>query len=244
MNKALRNTARPHLHSPPMTSFSDFLKCCREGIFWAGTTKYSMPGGGQREGCGAPLGAGPGAERLRRGWSGRVCVCACVSRRETAGASTAALPPPAAPPPPATGPCKQRTARDSAGNGAEGGSAGPEGRRGAVGCGRAAPRSAPSVPEPRGAGPRGPVPAPARPLPSRPSLARSAPSSPWPILSRPVPTRSLPARSRLILRCPSPPPYCPRAVPIPTRATPADPAQPIPFHPVPSRPVPLPSHPI
>lgn len=31
-----------YLHKPPMTSFSVFLKCCKEGTFWAGTMKYSM----------------------------------------------------------------------------------------------------------------------------------------------------------------------------------------------------------
>lgn len=214
MNKALRNTARPHLHSPPMTSFSDFLKCCREGIFWAGTTKYSMPGGGQREGCGAPLGAGPGAERLRRGWSGRVCVCACVSRRETAGASTAALPPPAAPPPPATGPCKQRTARDSAGNGAEGGARGRRGGGAPLDAGGrlpAAPRLCPSrgvlarmVPSRRRPVLCRPVrawPVPPRPLPAYPISSRSEPFSPCPISSDPTLPFPTPVLSP---RCPRP----------------------------------------
>lgn len=43
--------AHTHLQSPPITSFSDFLKCCSDGTFCAGTMKYSMPGpGGGRRG--------------------------------------------------------------------------------------------------------------------------------------------------------------------------------------------------
>ena len=217
MNKALRNNARPHLHSPPMTSFSDFLKCCREGIFWAGTTKYSMPGGGQRRAAGRRWARGRARSDCAGAGAGVcVCVCACVSRRETAGASTAALPPPAAPPPPATGPCKQRTARDSAGNGAEGGSAGPEGRRWL----RA------------GGSPQRPV-SPSRGVPTRPVPSRAGPSEPGPFrpvlslcylvpfrpalsLSDPIRSYAAPSRPRTV-PAPSPSP------PVPPRLTPSHP---------------------